>query len=759
MSGRSINLSGFDEVVRTPSKAVDLSGFDAFEDNGNSSADYQPPPIETGLAAMAPKGLVSSLYGIKEAIPVGMDKGFDEGLNTYRRERDQARKDLESSEARNPRSALIGSAAPYVVGGALPGGAALAEIPVTAALGGIQSALDSRADLTKGEISKFGRDVGTGVGGGVAFGTLGRYAPKSTTALATGALAGELIAPGKGAVPGAAVGLALRGASSPAVRNYLLKKFNNTLLDVPESVSERYMANPERVRSARTTEGVAQRLADTLGDVKADTASANEQAISSLSKYREPVSGFEVDRAVSLLDDVGTTESKNLAARLRGEYAQRDPNLGAKPRPTTITRKSEFIPASPDVDFASGLKQIGEEITPNVETRVVSKDVPGVYGTETRNELQAFNLGENKKPVMGYVTPESSKPFVTDPKTGLPVKKVVDYRIPGTPSSTQAPPEASYLTERELHDVKRVLQDAAGDWRNPLPPSKSASARFSSGDLNRMLKDRNGSYRDAMQSLSENIQVKQGLGKRFGITPDYSGANESGFTYTDQTLSAIRDLVRNNKVDRKRILESLKSQGYGDLANEIQDSLANQLLNGGGASQGSRKAVVGANVGTALGAGAGAMIGGPVGGAVGGVVGRAVGSGAGAMADKYGPRMAKSLMDANHSISAIGSMVPSFSVSTTRAAIPNQSTYFLMQNRGQAPLENLKQVAGGDSDSEIARRPQSKMTPQSILPAVKGTQYERTLNEAAQRGNENFNATYFLLMNRDQKFRQLMEGR
>lgn len=546
-----------------------------------SEGEYQPSPVETGLAAMAPKGLVSAIAGLRDAVPVGMEKGFDEGLSTYRRSRDQARADLESSEQLNPRSAMVGGIAPYIP-------VATAGIPSAMALGGATSAIDSKADLTRlndpAQRQRLGQDVGMGMALGGIFGAAGRYAPKSTAAAATGAMAGSLVSPENGALPGAAVGLAARGAASPVVRSYLMKKFNNTLLDVPETVSDRYMKNPKKVMAADSPEGVAQKIADTFGDIRSDIGGLNQTAQSTLSSDRAK-GIMRVNEAVSILSQFDDPKAKQMADDIMSGYLSRS----------------------------------------------------------------------------GGVSPH---------------------------------PNADQMTEIEVHKVKKFLQ-GLGEWNSALPSSDKAQANFVSGQVNRVLKAGNPDYSAAMEDLSKGINVRNQLAGKFGISRDLN--DPTRFTYSDRTLSAMKDVVRANKVDRVRILNELREQGYGDIADEIQDSLAKQLLSGGGNTQGSRKAVIGGNVGTALGAGIGGMFGGPIGAGVGAFAGRAAGSVAGGAADKYGPRLARRAMDANSVI-----------------------------NRVQSKLGNSKFIA--------------------------------PLKAAAERGDQSFASTYFLMHAAEPDFRRAMEN-
>lgn len=606
--------------------------------------EYQPSPLETGLAAMAPKGLVSSVHGLIEAVPVGMEKGFDEGLETYRRERDQGYKDLESSEATNKRAAMVGGVAPY-----LPLGAA--SIPATMAVGGVASGIDSKADLTKitdpEQLKILGRDVGIGTFASGLLGTAGKYAPKSTAAIAGGAMGGELLSPGGGAIPGAAIGLLARGGASPTVRNYLQKKFNNVLLDVPEAVSERYMNNSKKVMGAQPVEGVGQNIANTLGEIKSDIGGLNQKALSSLSQDRTK-GVMKVNEAVEILSQFRHPQAKEMADDLMNGYLKR--------------------------------------------------------------------------------------------------------------SQTVSPSQgADSMTEIEVHNLKKFLQ-GLGEWNSALPSADRAQANQAAGQVNRILRGENEAYAGAMTDLSRSIQVRNALAKKFGIKRDLVDPNQ--LTYSDQTVSAMNDLVRGNKFDRKRILQELKEQGYGDLSEEILDSLAKRTLTGPGASQGSRKVVIGKGLGGTVGAGVGGLLGGPVGAVGGAYTGQAVGGLAGGALDKYGPRVARRMMDVGNTVnsaqSAIGNAISPKLQNTWGPGGRPKASPFLFQPGSQSSSSQVPFKEVADREQEPQRRPQS-YTPENVLPKLRGTRFERQMNEAAQRGPDGFGATYYLL-SRDPEFRKLIEG-
>lgn len=493
--------------------------------NSSSSSEAAPGYGESalrGFAQGASLRFADEIAGGAGALSDAAKQGSVSDLvANYIKNRDAYRAEDARAQAANPKtfeaSQLGGGLATAFIPGlnigkiASLGGRALAA----GGLGAIAAIGNSKADLTQGDIGGAAKDAALG------FGT------------------GAVLQPAIEKVVAPAIGAAYSGAKGFA--GSLGKKVLNAGFDVPEEVSSRYLANPEAVNNALPTEGVAQKIADTLGEVRSDTGAANEAALSTLSSDR-PNSGMSVRDAVDLLNKFGSGDSgaKQLAQRLNEEFIQRNSGAG----------------------------------------------------------------------------------------------------LTGTPEAN-----AGFLNEEEMHEVKKTLQGLA-DWKSPLPTADQAGARLAAGDINQTLKSDNQDYQTAMGDLAQNIQSKNALAQKFAIAPDYSGANDSGFTYTDRTLSAIKDLVRNNKVDRARILDGLKDQGYGDLAEDIKNSLANEKLNGPGIPNGSRKAVSFGNAGMAAGSGIGYYVGGGSGAVVGGVLGKGIGSVIGAGADKYGPQIAKAGLDA-----------------------------------------------------------------------------------------------------------------
>lgn len=482
-----------------------------------------------GLAQGASLGFADELVGAGgAAVDAAKKLSLSDIVKDYIANRDQYRQGDEAAQKANPYSFGAGNVAGAIGTAFVPGlnlakGATLgARAAGAAGLGAITAIGASKHDLTQGDVGGVAKDAALG-------GAIGAVAQPAIE---------KVVAPAVGYLSGKAKDLA----------GWAGKKALNAGFDVPEAVTERYLANPEAVNNAMTKEQVGQKLADTLGEVRRDTGPLNEAAVSTLSTTRDAVQGLEAQRAIEELSKYGDDEARQLASRLADDLKQR-----------------------------RGL-------------------VP-----ETALEGLGGARGEW-----------------------------------GQPLNLKAAPNAEFLTEQEAHEVKKTLQHLT-DYKNPLPSYKQAEARQAAGDMNSTLKSGNTDYASGMDELSANIRTKQDLAQKFGIKNDFSGNNESGYTLSDRTISALKDLGNANKIDRARVLDALKEQGYGDLANDVQNTLAKSRFEGG-FTNGSRKAVMGGTLGGAVGHFSG-MPGG-------GWVGSAVGAAAGGAVDKYGGKIAKNILDA-----------------------------------------------------------------------------------------------------------------
>lgn len=147
-------------------------------------------------------------------------------------------------------------------------------------------------------------------------------------------------------------------------------------------------------------------------------------------------------RGIAEFDDIVKLLEAKKTAFLAKHAPGYTPGGRAPGTPTTITRsKPQFVPEEPKVAFDDGLQQIGETRTPRAEIEMVDTAVPDPVnlGMKQGQEMRVYHTGEDVKPVMGYSTPEPSAPFATDPRTGLPIKRISERRIEGVPNVEQIP--------------------------------------------------------------------------------------------------------------------------------------------------------------------------------------------------------------------------------------------------------------------------------------------------------------------------------
>ncbi len=534
----------FDPDAYLASKAAPAASPMGFDPDAYLAAKAAPAPepmeapgyLETlarGAAQGGTLGFADELVGAGGAGVDALKKGtISDVVADYIASRDQYRHGDEAARAANPKTYLAGNITGGIATAAVPG-LNIAALPTlgaraagAGALGAVAGLGGSDADLTQGDVAGAAKDTLIGGATGAA---LQPVFEKVVAPLASSAKEklGEL-------------------AGSAG------KKALNVAFDTPEEVTTRYLSDPDAVNGALSRENFGQKLADTLGELKNDTGPAYEQAMSTLSKDRLPVEGFEAEKWIAKLRSFGDQRANAIADRLEAGLKER---AGQFPTPLPTEK---------------------------------------LKGRELREAVD-FNR------------------YIDD-----------QLRTSGA------------LSEREAHDVKQALQ-GLGEWKSPLPAYEQSRANLASGDLNNLIKTQNDDYRQAMDAVSANIRAKQGLANKFGIVPDHTGQHESRMTFSDRTLSALNDLIRANKVDRRRILESLKEQGYGDLENDLRNTLAKGYFEGAGRTNGTRRVAAFAALGSALGHASGLP-----GGAM---TGSALGAATGATVDKYAPQMAKHALD------------------------------------------------------------------------------------------------------------------
>lgn len=114
-------------------------------------------------------------------------------------------------------------------------------------------------------------------------------------------------------------GLGAVGKSIGAVENKAL----NVLTDLKESAAQLYKENPQAVENAMSKPDLANKIADTFKFLKEDSAPAYGEAMSSLSSDRLPKPGFELPKALDMLEKVKSPETEELASQLVRDHSQR----------------------------------------------------------------------------------------------------------------------------------------------------------------------------------------------------------------------------------------------------------------------------------------------------------------------------------------------------------------------------------------------------------------------------------------------------
>jgi hypothetical protein len=169
------DFSSFD---KHPSQKYDFSSFDKHP-SADSKATETPQvsyleSLLRGGAQGATLGFADELSGGGQAL---MDASKNEGLTNidlpqllanYSKHRDESRKEFDAAEQANPKTFLAGQ-----IGGAIPGALLAPEAAglkgmaaVGAGMGALSGAGTSKADLTKGDVSGFAKDVATDAAGG-----------------------------------------------------------------------------------------------------------------------------------------------------------------------------------------------------------------------------------------------------------------------------------------------------------------------------------------------------------------------------------------------------------------------------------------------------------------------------------------------------------------------------------------------------------------------------------------------------------------
>lgn len=462
---------------------------------------------------------VSQLESLARGAGQGLSFGLEDearayilskmGDKSYEEERDDIREKNRIAQQANPLSYfggnLVGTAATMAIPGAnvAKGASMLGGVGKAAALGGLAGYGASEAQDVGGQL----KDVALGAGL-------------------------------SGAVQGGVQALA---KAAPTIG----KKGLNVLTGVPEDTTERYLANPQAVNSAKTLPELAETIPGKLGEVVDDIPELSQSATSMLSGTRSADKGIKLGAVIGELDDIMSRSS--------------DPSkLGV------IARERDNL-------IQQSLQRAGS--------------VDG-------NAL------------------------------------------------------ADTLTEQEVKGLIKKLADQA-DFKNPLPSSDVAAINSASGRINALLKAQNPEYAQEVSKVAERINLKEHLIRKYGLEKKPGG----GYTATDRTSAALKDLGRSGKMDRAKVAEELSAMTGGDLKEDVLNTMAKESFSKD-MTRGSRNVNLGALFGhaagkTGAGAAAGGLAAGPFGALAGGVVGATV--------DKYGGQIGKKVLDGTMIIQKLSS--------------------------------------------------------------------------------------------------------
>jgi len=263
-------------------------------------------------------------------------------------------------------------------------------------------------------------------------------------------------------------------------------------------------------------------------------------------------------------------------------------------------------------------------------------------------------------------------------------------------------------------------------------PSKAAQARA----LEAIKNDVATSLKNADPKLSTIEQWKRGFKKVNWMDPDAAMAKKEAYrtlmkTVEDNAVNADKSLA-------DKFISAKKDYGLMAPIQEAAEKRASQL---------NQHPILGLNdIATA---GASSAVGGPL-AALPGIAARRIAA----------PRISSS---AAVTLDKLGSLTGSIAKNPIGPAATSAINKIVpMQAAKHVPESLYQKVAGGSSAPEVTTRdrgPQSQQIDRArTLQKIAGTPYEVPLKAAAERGENSFAATYFLMSQQDPEFRQKMES-
>ena len=654
-------------------------------------------PVETGaLHALNPLGLGKTLMGVGEGVSETLggiealrrhhtDYGPNEDwkkalLDRYQKGHAEGMAAYDAAGRKNPKAALGGDVANAIGMGLLTGPLSKAQKAATAmGLAETYGLGNSDADITKpGGVSKLGRDVGVSGLTGLATSMV----PGRTV---LGGLAGAYLARddvkngdlGKAAaktVGGAALATAL-----PKIPGAAKRLFSNTFGVNPEAIDD-YIARSEEINSSPTKSHVRDAI-DTVVTTARDRIEGAKQAVRDRAMDTRQEVRDAVTRAEAALERAQAQKTMDTAAEVEAATNELQKLLVAGSKaaketiPTAKTAAEALANGQEAPQLAGGIKR--RELVRQVSKRInaLSPAGPEAGPTPGGARQSAARLGDWRdwlKQLPEYVTYKEAKPIIQkiDQET-----QAFYGRKPG-----EFAPEEQVALARLRQYIDMKLKAGVPEYEKAMVPV-AEDARLLSG-VRQNLGDSNA----LVSRLRRLPQEPQGgpVGDTLDALGRRTGKNFRGSLDTTAEQSAV-DAARQAaqpKAVAQAIGQSPESAALGQAVRQNQpiarvgrnsESLIDRMIRGkevpvdpslndqdtvaalskelpnlpqwlknlktanaftGDRTQGSRNAVAFGSLGAAV----GGVLGHPI-------EGGAVGAGVGKVVDKYGPRMAKGILD------------------------------------------------------------------------------------------------------------------
>lgn len=510
--------------VQNPNKSLKLSDLKDDDIVGveNPKAISQSQSAATG--ALASTGVVDEASGLAEGAgriiglrglgsnnfsdihtdPSLLEGGFIPKLGNflpgYREGRDVKRDQQDEAHRQNPYSYDAGEIGGALATGFVPGLNISAEANLAtrlgkaATLGGAYGLANSRADLTKGDVVGAGEDTLKGAGYGGLFQG-----------------AGEI------AVPVVKYGFnkAKEGLESFA------PKLGRVAADIPEDVTRKYLADPQRFQTSKTTEQLKDDLDVLIGQKRAGVQGIEDKLNAAKSEYENALSSKQnelADSSASASDNIG--DLKSGLSDAKSNYRDAVTNL-------KYDLRNEGDPKEA-VDTISGAIQ-------QLKSDVISGSNDALSELKSNGDKPVFPtlwLRNAYKEGIDSLKFEGGAPITQDERA---VYEKLKSEYQGLKRLPQSIP---------LSSVKKLIQglDKSIDYTSSFGsfnPIENRARQAVRSKLNEVLGNASPGYKQKMLGVAEKSKLLSSLNDRFGTPEQIIGRVKNlskPESFTDQDL-------------------------------------------------------------------------------------------------------------------------------------------------------------------------------------------------------------------------------